>query len=85
MNSDKTRHWKDDYLKSIDFYNDWFLHFAPLAFRTQRALKAKDVYRAFQLTHHLRQIDVSVLRHHPGVLPVLRMALAPPIARDRLV
>jgi len=85
MNCDKTAQWKDDYLRSIDFYNDWFLHFAPLAFRTQREVKAKDVNRAFRLTHNLRHINAAVLRRHPEVLPVLRMALAPPIARDRLV
>jgi len=85
MNCDKTTCWKDDYLKSIDFYNEWFLHFAPSAFRAQRALKEKDVRRAFQLTKNLTNINTGILRQHPAILPVLRMALAPPIARDRLV
>ncbi len=46
INSDKTQRWKIDVEKSIDFYNDWFLRFAPGTYRTQRAKTTKEVAKA---------------------------------------
>ncbi|MHB8843194.1 MAG: XamI family restriction endonuclease [Nitrospirota bacterium] len=42
MNSDKTHLWKSDVAQSIDFYNNWFLRFAPVAYRKQRILRTND-------------------------------------------
>src|SRR5207247_772232 len=38
-----------------------------------------------RLTQNLTDISPGVLRANPTVLPMLRMATAPPIARDRLI
>lgn len=36
INSDKPHLWKADVSQSIDYYNDWFLRFAPDVYREQR-------------------------------------------------
>ena len=36
VNRDKIDVWKADVAKSVDFYNDWFMKFAPQAFRDTR-------------------------------------------------
>jgi hypothetical protein len=33
VNRDKTGLWKADIAQSVDLYNDWFMKFAPKAFR----------------------------------------------------
>ena len=85
INADKPHLWKADVEESIDFYNDWFIRFAPDTYRKQRAITAKQVTHAFELTDYLRDIAPETLAEHPQVLPILRMACAPPIARDRLM
>jgi hypothetical protein len=42
INSDKPHLWKADVAQSIDFYNDWFLRFAPGSYRKQRFLRMHD-------------------------------------------
>ena len=85
LNADKTQNWKADTLASIDFYNDWFLRFAPATYREQRKLRIRDVERAFDVSQDLRGLSQATLSENPGILPILRMAVAPPIAQDRLV
>jgi adenine-specific DNA-methyltransferase len=85
LNADKPHLWKADVERSIDFYNDWFLRFAPTTYRVQRKVRTKEVQEAFELTDNLRTINPECLLQNPGVLPMLRMATAPPIARDRLM
>lgn len=85
LNADKPHRWKADVERSIDFYNDWFLRFAPATYRTQRKLRTKEVREAFELTDNLRTITPEFMMENPGVLPMLRMITAPPIARDRLM
>lgn len=77
--------WKDDVSISVDMYNDWFMRFAPTAFRSTRAQAAQDVEIALQATRNLTNIQPSLLRLHPEVLPTLRMSTCPPIAVDRLI
>jgi methylase of polypeptide subunit release factors len=84
LNADKTQNWKNDTLESIDYYNDWFLRFAPLAYREQRKVKRAEVERAFAVTKCLRGLTTDVMAGHPEILSVLRMCAAPPIAQDRL-
>jgi hypothetical protein len=36
VNSDKPDRWKADVARSVDFYNDWFMRFAPKAYRDTR-------------------------------------------------
>jgi phospholipid N-methyltransferase len=84
-NADKPHLWKADTLESIDFYNDWFLRFAPATYREQRELKTKDVANALKITDNLKSITTALLKANPAILSMLRMATAPPLARDRLV
>lgn len=85
VNLDKPHLWKDDIARSVDLYNGWFMRFAPDAYRSARVEATKDVERALRMTDHLLDITPSVLRASPTVIPMLRMATAPPIARDRLI
>lgn len=85
LNADKPHLWKADVERSIDFYNDWFLRFAPTTYRAQRKVRTKEVREAFELTDNLRTISPEFLMKNPGVLSMLRMTTAPPVARDRLM
>jgi XamI restriction endonuclease len=85
VNSDKPQGWKNDIARSVDLYNDWFIRFAPQAYRTARAEATVAVESALKLTKNLTDLGPSILQQHPSVLPMLRMSTAPPIARDRLI
>lgn len=85
INIDKPHLWKADVEKSIDFYNDWFLRFAPETYRTQRAITAKSVTTALKQTKYLQSVTPEIFKVSPEILPILRMTCAPPIARDRLM
>jgi len=85
INRDKPDIWKEDIKRSVDFYNHWFMEFAPKAFRETRIHTAKQVEAALNATENLSNISVELLKKHPEILPILRMATCPPIARDRLV
>lgn len=85
INRDKPDLWKNDILQSVDLYNNWFMEFAPRAFRETRVTTANSVERALADTSYLRNISVELLKNHPEVLPMLRMSTCPPIARDRLI
>lgn len=85
INRDKPDLWKNDVIQSIDLYNAWFMEFAPKAFRDTRIITAKNVEKALIDTNYLLDISVDMLKRHPDVLPILRMAACPPIAQDRLV
>lgn len=85
INRDKPDLWKNDILQSVDLYNNWFMEFAPRAFRDTRVRTASSVEKALINTNYLRNISVELLKTHPEVLPILRMSTCPPIARDRLV
>jgi hypothetical protein len=85
VNSDKPSVWKEDVATSVDFYNDWFMKFAPKAYRDQRVAAAKQVHEALARSANLTNIRPEVLRENPVMLEMLRMTTAPPIARDRLI
>jgi hypothetical protein len=85
VNADKPERWKADVARSVDFYNDWFMRFAPKAYRDTRVETTDQVLSALRLTDNLTNIGAEVLKRDPSVLPILRMSTAPPIARDRLI
>lgn len=85
INADKPHLWKADIIRSVDYYNDWFMRFAPDVYREQRARQASIVEHELKRIDYLRAITPIFLKEHPSVLPVLRMATAPPLARDRLI
>lgn len=84
VNRNKPDKWKADIARSVDLFNAWFMEFAPRAFRETRIETTKQVKEALVWTDNLTTITPKLLREHPGVLPMLRMATCPPIARDRL-
>lgn len=85
VNLDKPQLWKADVALSVDMYNDWFMNFAPDAFRQTRVRVTVNVESALKATDFLRDIEPATLRRHPEILPTLRMSTCPPIAVDRLI
>jgi hypothetical protein len=84
-NLNKPHLWKEDIALSVDLYNEWFLNFAPNTYREERVKATKHVQDMLHRTNHLRNLTPDELRSDPSILFALRMATAPPIARDRLV
>lgn len=84
VNADKPHLWNADTIRSVDFYNEWFLRFAPEAYRSQRSKAVDQVKLAFERTDNLTDVSAPTIRSHPGIVTTLRMTTAPPIARDRL-
>ena len=85
VNLDKPQQWKADIAQSVDMYNDWFMKFAPVAFRNTRIETTKHVEAALQVTGNLTDIRPAIIRQHPEILPTLRMSTCPPLAVDRLI
>ncbi|MBF0213568.1 MAG: XamI family restriction endonuclease [Magnetococcales bacterium] len=85
VNRDEPDRWKADIIQSVDMYNEWFMSFAPLAYRETRIQTTKDVKTTLHKTNNLSDIKVETLQANPGVLPTLRMSACPPLAVDRLV
>lgn len=76
--------WKTDSWRSVEFYNNWFMSFAPEAFRKARSGVLANVSEAFRTTGDLTDLTANVLIKNPSILGVLRMTTAPPLAQDRL-
>lgn len=85
VNSDKPERWKSDTALSVDYYNNWFMSFAPETYRHTRGRTASEVESGLRLTSYLTEVTPAALEGNPSILPMLRMATAPPIARDRLI
>lgn len=85
INADKPHLWKADIATSVDQFNQWFMRFAPEAFRSTRVKTTISVKSALIATRDLRSLDAVTLKANPGVLPTLRMCTAPPLAVDRLI
>ncbi|MCC6346033.1 MAG: XamI family restriction endonuclease [Nitrospirales bacterium] len=85
VNRDKPSHWKADIAQSVDMYNEWFLQFAPKAFRETRIQTTRDVEAALRFTDNLTNIQPAIMEKYPEILPTLRMSTCPPLAVDRLI
>lgn len=85
INADKPHLWKNDIAASVDQFNQWFMRFAPEAFRSTRIQTTGHVKAALLSTNDLRSIDAATLKGNPSALPTLRMCTAPPLAVDRLI
>ena len=85
INADKPHLWKSDIAASVDQFNQWFMHFAPEAFRSTRVKTTGQVKTALIATRDLRSIDAATLKGNPSALSTLRMCTAPPLAVDRLI
>ncbi len=84
INRDKVDAWKRDIGKSVDFYNEWFLAFAPATFRKARLAARDQVENVFDATNGVCDLSAATLVLAPQTLPVLRQMTCPPLARDRL-
>lgn len=84
INKCNTQRWKQDVRESVLLYNDWFVRFAPAAYRSARASSLDRVAEAFERSGYFRDLSVRLLREDPEILSILRMATMPPLARDRL-
>ncbi len=85
INADKSHLWKADVAASVDQFNQWFMRFAPKAFRSTRVKTTEHVKTALLATNDLRAISAAMLKTNPSALPTLRMCTAPPLAVDRLI
>jgi hypothetical protein len=85
INADKPHLWKADTRASVDQFNQWFMKFAPKAYRDTRKKTIESVEQGLTLTKDLTIITPEVIKAHPGILPTLRMSTCPPLARDRLI
>jgi XamI restriction endonuclease len=85
VNLDKPHLWKADVAASVDMYNEWFMRFAPTAFRETRIKTTDTVAAALAASGNLTNIQPSLLRQHPSILSTLRMSTCPPLAVDRLI
>src|SRR5205085_8875560 len=85
INADKPHLWKADVAASVDQFNQWFMRFAPEAFRSTRVKTTEHVKAALLATDDLRNLHAATLKANPGALPTLRMCTAPPLAVDRLI
>lgn len=85
INADKPHLWKKDIAASVDQFNQWFMRFAPVAFRSSRVKTTDHVIAAMLATNDLRNINAATLKDNPGALSTLRMCTAPPLAVDRLI
>lgn len=85
INADKPHLWKADIAASVDQFNQWFMAFAPKAFRSTRLLTTAHVKAALIATRDLRNLDFATLKDNPSALATLRMCTAPPLAVDRLI
>lgn len=85
INADKPHLWKADTRASVDQFNQWFMKFAPKAYRDTRKKTIESVEQGLTLTKDLTTITPDVIKTNPSILPTLRMSTCPPLARDRLI
>jgi len=52
-NNDKPNKWKADIAASIDYYNKWFMEFAPATYRDTRVKVTLRVNEVMELTDNL--------------------------------
>ena len=74
INKCDTQRWKQDVRESVLLYNDWFVRFAPAAYRGARASSIDSVVDAFEKSGYFRDISVELLKEAPQILAILRMA-----------
>ena len=86
MNINRTNpdNWNKDIENSVAFYNNWFMNFAPQAFRNARKGAVANVKTALSQISSLCDLDDELLIQRPTILTVLRHMTCPPLASDRL-
>ena len=66
VNLDKPQNWKADVVQSVDMYNDWFMKFAPKAFRETRVETTKAVEATLHATDNHNQHQAGNSAQSPG-------------------
>ncbi len=84
INKTKTSKWKLDSRQSVMHYNEWYLKFAPQAYKEARDEALDKVDEAMELTDNFSHITINIVYENPSILTSLRMACQPPLAVDRL-
>lgn len=77
INANRVELWKEDVKRSVDMYNQWFLNFAPAAYRDTRVKTTNEVQKALEIVDNLRDISPEVIMANPVIVPVLRMCTSP--------
>ena len=85
INWNRPELWKADVQKSVLFYNNWFLNFAPATYVNARQEAINKVESAFQKTECFNNLSIDMLKTAPETITILRLATTPPLARDRLI
>lgn len=86
MNVNRTNpdRWNADIQKSVEFYNNWFVGFAPPTFRNAREKSIRKVNEAFGKFGSMCDLDDELLVSDPTLITILRQMTCPPLASDRL-
>lgn len=79
------QHWIPDIETSVEQYNAWYRAEAPKLYAAAFKQASEAAAGAFDITNAFADFDVARLRAHPQILAVARQAVAPPMARDRMV
>ncbi len=67
INADKPHLWKADIAQSVDLFNNWFMEFAPAAYRETRVKTTESVQAALRMTADLQSITPQTLAENPSV------------------
>lgn len=76
--------WNADIEASVQYYNAWFVKYAPPTFRKVREKAIASVNEALAQIGSMCDLDDDVLIESPSVLSILRQMTCPPLARERL-
>lgn len=85
INKNNSDQWNEDIQKSVMFYNEWFLNFAPSTYVNARQDAINKVENAFLKSDYFNRLSADMLKESPETITILRMATTPPLARDRLI
>lgn len=77
--------WQADIDRSVAEYDEWYLSESPTMFAEARGRAVIEVAEALTATHDFRRFTGDTLASRPSALFVARMAVSPPMARDRFV
>lgn len=76
--------WNADIKESVRTYNEWFQSYTPKIYYSVREASAHMIDRFFVDSNNMTELSVGFLQQYPHYLGILRLAAAPPVARDRL-
>ena len=66
VNADKPHLWKSDIAQSVDFYNNWFMQFAPQAYRDTRLVTTQQVVNSLTPVPKIPQFNSLASNGYQG-------------------